>query len=66
MCSISHYSRVEAHFSYSGPSVVRGAAVNRALVSEKLFPEDIDARARNVRILPVTNFHLELQLNPNS
>lgn len=33
-----------------GPTVVRGAAVNRAIIAEKLFPEDIDARARNVRV----------------
>ncbi|KAI0070502.1 glycoside hydrolase family 3 protein [Panus rudis PR-1116 ss-1] len=31
-----------------GPSVVRGSAVNRALIGEKLFIEDIDARVRNI------------------
>lgn len=39
-----------AHFDVrsSGPSVVRGAAVTRALAGEKLLPGDIDARVRKV------------------
>ncbi|KAL4247045.1 glycosyl hydrolase 3 family protein [Abortiporus biennis] len=31
-----------------GPTVVRGAAITRALQAEKLFPEDIDIRAEKV------------------
>ena len=45
-----HYSGCHSSFRvFSGPSVMRGAAAHRALVAEKLFPDDIDARARKVR-----------------
>lgn len=47
------YSTVEAikaglDLEMPGPSVVRGAAVQRALTSQKLTVEDLDARVRNV------------------
>lgn len=35
----------------SGPTVMRGRAALRALMSEKLFVEDLDERVRNVTIL---------------
>lgn len=31
-----------------GPTVMRGKAIDRALIAQKLFPEDIDARVRKV------------------
>lgn len=34
--------------SLSGPSVMRGKAVERALISEKLLPSDIDECVRKV------------------
>ncbi|TCD69223.1 hypothetical protein EIP91_008326 [Steccherinum ochraceum] len=50
---IGTYSTAEAikaglDIEMPGPSVVRGPALIRALQSEKLFPEDIDTRARKV------------------
>lgn len=33
---------------HSGPTVMRGKAVERALIGEKIFPKDVDDRVRKV------------------
>lgn len=46
ICQESH--TVCSFLNTSGPTVVRGPAVSRALISQKIFPADIDTRVRNV------------------
>ncbi|VDC07331.1 unnamed protein product [Peniophora sp. CBMAI 1063] len=55
---IGTYSTTEAikaglDLEMPGPSVVRGAAITRALAGEKLLPGDIDARVRKILELMV-------------
>lgn len=43
-CQVLNY----ASFTQQGPTVVRGAALSRALTAGKIFPHNIDDRVRNV------------------
>lgn len=48
--------------TFRGPSVMRGKAVERCLSAEKLFPSDIDNRARKVSHGNKFNCHLGCSL----
>lgn len=45
---------------FRGPTVMRGKAIDRALIAQKLFAEDIDARVRKVCATIFNFFSLQL------
>jgi beta-glucosidase len=51
---------------YSGPTVMRGNAVMRALAAQKLFPSDIDDRVRKVHRILFANIPVSPHLDPRA
>lgn len=47
-CVLFFVKAVKILMIYRGPSVMRGAALERSIIAEKLFPSDIDIRVRKV------------------